>query len=266
LERLRSPPSRRLDQTESSASDPLPTRIGDLAGDREGMLEGVARRVDAVLAQIDEREHRLREGSEREPLLVFDELQRLLQSLARLPIARGQHVHAAGERQRPGHLPPVLAPARALDRFVEGLERFFITGSVRKAHPAHARDRRELLVRARGLLDRLREPRLCAFSPSRLHVHEAELAMGGRGDPLRADSVRHVCGPLQCDRRLPVRTHAVHERAAESELRARTQVVVAAASRSGAGATEGVEPRIHGASGNGGFAGLELTTRRRCTE
>jgi hypothetical protein len=58
----------------------------------------------------------------------------------------------------------------------------------------------------------------------------------------------------------------VHEGAAKSELGTRTQVVVAAALRSAAGTAEGVEPRIHGSSGNGSFAGFELTPRRRCTE
>src|SRR5207245_7678801 len=63
-ERLRAPPSRCLDQTQTPASDALPAGIGDLAGDGEGVLEGVAGRVDAFLAQVDEREQRLRQGSE----------------------------------------------------------------------------------------------------------------------------------------------------------------------------------------------------------
>src|SRR5712692_6157249 len=77
-ERPRAPSSRCFDQTQSPASDALPARIGDLAGDGEGVLEGVACRVDAFLAQIDEREQYLWKGSEGEPLLFFDELQRLL--------------------------------------------------------------------------------------------------------------------------------------------------------------------------------------------
>jgi hypothetical protein len=37
-ERLRTPSSRCLDQTQSSANDALPARVGDLAGDGEGVL------------------------------------------------------------------------------------------------------------------------------------------------------------------------------------------------------------------------------------
>src|SRR6266851_4770749 len=75
-ERSRAPSSRSLDQTQSSASDALPAGIGDLAGDREGVLQSIACRVEAFLAQINQREQGLREGRECEPLLFFDELPR----------------------------------------------------------------------------------------------------------------------------------------------------------------------------------------------
>src|SRR5207244_13451391 len=147
--RRRAPACGRLAGASPSAGAALPAGGGDLAGDRECMLEGPARRVDASLAQVDEREQRLWQGSEREPLLLLDELQGAFQGLARLLAAGGQHVHAARKRQGPGRLPPVLAPARSLDRVVERLERLLVAGRVREAHPAHARDRRQLFVEPR---------------------------------------------------------------------------------------------------------------------
>ena len=85
--RLRASSSRCLDQTEPSASDALPAQVGDLAGDAEGVLEGLGGRIDPFFAQIDQSEQHLRKGSDREPLFFFDELERLLESFAGLMIA-----------------------------------------------------------------------------------------------------------------------------------------------------------------------------------
>ena len=94
-------PSAILTRPDVARSHPLPTRIADLAAQRERGLEGVPGLADPSLQQVHGTEQRLREQNERHPAGTSDGLDRALE--------RGGDRQGGVERRRSLRVP--AAPA-----------------------------------------------------------------------------------------------------------------------------------------------------------
>jgi hypothetical protein len=233
-----------------------------VAGQRPGVLELVGGGLDPAGPQVELGVERLRPGQEGQPPFRPDQLERLGQGGRRLAALVAEQVGAGQDRQRPGPLARVAAAFGPLHRRLQVAEGGRVVTLVGGVHAPDAEDGGQLDV---GLGQALGpgQPGVGRPAAAGLHLHEAELPVGGHGRLAVAglggqpDRLVQDDGPL-----LVAAPDGVDQRPAQGGQGAGLEGRVGLGGRVGAGAAEAVDPGLDGAGRDGRPAGVELAGDR----